>query len=152
METFIVYIDDKQYALQQIVPMLPAKGSQNGAANWILIGCPPRLNRHTGRWLTHAAQKKWRQEWTHKTTDVLAHMLEEFGNAVSVRTVQGPLVEFTKQVKGEVGIARVVDARRPKLSVNLSPVTADQPQQKPNNWTLPGGVLAMSAVIVMASE
>jgi len=26
METFIVYIDDKQYALQQIVPMLPASG------------------------------------------------------------------------------------------------------------------------------
>ncbi len=152
METFIVYIDDKQYALQQIVPMMPAKGSQNGKANWILIGCPPRLNRHTGRWLTHAAQKKWRQEWTHQATDVLVHMLEDFGNAVSVRTVQGPLVEFTKQVKGEVGIARVIDARRPKLSANLSPVTADQPQEKPNNWTLPGGVLAMSAVIVMASE
>lgn len=31
METFIVYIDDKQYALQQIVPMLPANGSQNAA-------------------------------------------------------------------------------------------------------------------------
>jgi hypothetical protein len=38
------------------------------------------------------------------------------------------------------------------LSVNLSPVTSDQPQEKPNNWTLPGGVLAMSAAIVMASE
>ena len=60
METFIVYLDDKQYALQQIVPMLHAKGTQNGSANWILIGCPPRLNRHTGRWLTHSAQKKWR--------------------------------------------------------------------------------------------
>ena len=35
METFIVYLDDKQYALQQIVPMLPAKGSKNGAANWM---------------------------------------------------------------------------------------------------------------------
>jgi len=151
METFIVYLDDKQYALQQIVPMLPAKGTQNGAANWILIGCPPRLNRHTGRWLTHSAQKKWRQEWTLEATDELAHMLKDFGNTVSVRTVQGPLVEFTKQVKGEVGVARVVDARRPKLSVNLSPVTSDQPVDQ-SNWTLPGGVLAMSAVIVLATE
>jgi hypothetical protein len=66
--------------------------------------------------------------------------------------VEGPLVEFTKQVKGEVGVARVVDARRPKLSVNLSPVTPDQPQEKPNNWTLPGSVLAIGAAIVMASE
>jgi hypothetical protein len=78
-------------------------------------------------------------------------MLKDFGNTVSVRTVQGPLVEFTKQVQGEVGVARVVDARRPKLSVNLSPVTADQPQEK-SDWALPGGVLAMSAVIVLATE
>ena len=151
METFIVYIDDKQYALQQIVPMLPASGSQTASANWILIGCPPRLNRHTGRWLTRTAQNKWRQEWTRENTEALVHLLENVGNKVSVRTVQGPLVEFTKQIRGEVGLARVVDARRPKLSVNLDPVTQEQPQEK-STWTLPGGVLAMSAAIVMASE
>jgi hypothetical protein len=151
METFIVYIDDKQYALQQIVPMLPASGSQTASANWILIGCPPRLNRHTGRWLTRTAQNKWRQEWTRENTEALVHLLENVGNKVSVRTVQGPLAEFTKQIRGEVGLARVVDARRPKLSVNLDPVTQDQPQEK-STWTLPGGVLAMSAAIVMASE
>lgn len=78
-------------------------------------------------------------------------MLRDFGNTVAVRTLQGPLVEFTKQVKEEVGIARVLDARRPKLSVSLSPVTSEQPQEK-SNWALPGGVLAMSAVLVMASE
>ena len=151
METFIVYSDDKQYALQQIVPMLPASGSQTASANWILIGCPPRLNRHTGRWLTRTAQNKWRQEWTRENTEALVHLLENVGNKVSVRTVQGPLAEFTKQIRGEVGLARVVDARRPKLSVNLDPVTQEQPQEK-STWTLPGGVLAMSAAIVMASE
>ena len=151
METFIVYIDDKQYALQQIIPMLPASGSQTASANWILIGCPPRLNRHTGRWLTRTAQNKWRQEWTRENTEALVHLLENIGNKVSVRTVQGPLAEFTKQIRGEVGLARVVDARRPKLSVNLDPVTQEQPQEK-STWTLPGGVLAMSAAIVMASE
>jgi len=151
METFIVYIDDKQYALQQIVPMLPGSESQAAAANWILIGCPPRLNRHTGRWLTRTAQNKWRQEWTRENTEALVHLLENVGNKVSVRTVQGALAEFTKQIKGEVGAARVLDARRPKLSVNLDPVTSEQPQEK-SNWTLPGGVLAISAAIVMASE
>lgn len=151
METFIVYIDDKQYALQQIVPMLPASGSQTAIANWILIGCPPRLNRHTGRWLTRTAQNKWRQEWTRENTEALVQLLETVGNKVSVRTVPGALAEFTKQIKGEVGAARVLDARRPKLSVNLDPVTSEQPQEK-SNWTLPGGVLAMSAAILMASE
>ena len=151
METFIVYIDDKQYALQQIVPMLPDSGSQVAIANWILIGCPPRLNRHTGRWLTRTAQNKWRQEWTRENTEALVHLLDAVGHKVSVRTVQGPLAEFTKQIKGEVGFARVVDVRRPKLSVKLDPTAPDQPQEK-SNWTLPGGVLAMSAAIVMASE
>ena len=151
METFIVYIDDKQYALQQIIPMLPVNGQTPQAANWILIGCPPRLNRHTGRWLTHTAQKKWRQEWTQKTTSDLAQKLENDGNTVSIRVAHGALSELTKQIKGEVGLARVIDARRPKLSVNLDPVTLEQPQEK-STWALPGGVLAMSAAIVMASE
>jgi hypothetical protein len=151
METFIVYIDDKQYALQQVIPMLPSDGQTQQAANWVLIGCPPRLNRHTGRWLTHTAQKKWRQEWTQEATSELVQKLESGGNHVSVRVAHGSLAELTKQIKGEVGAARVIDARRPKLAVNLDPVTSDQPQEK-SNWTVPGGVLAMSAAIVMASE
>lgn len=151
METFIVYIDDKQYALQQVIPMLPANGQTPQAANWVLIGCPPRLNRHTGRWLTHTAQKKWRQEWTEEATSELAHKLEGNGNSILVRVAHGSLTELTKQIRGEVGAARVIDARRPKLAVNLDPVTLEQPQEK-SNWAVPSGVLAMSAAIVMASE
>ena len=151
METFIVYIDDKQYALQQLVPMLPTNSKGASAARWVLIGCPPRLNRHTGRWLTQTAQKKWRSEWTHQTTSEARELLESAGNEVSVRTAHGSLAELTKQLKGELGIARVIDARRPKLTVNLDPVTVEQPQEK-SNWALPGGVLAMSAALVMASE
>jgi hypothetical protein len=151
METFIVYLDDKQYALQQLIPMLPSSGVAVPSASWVLIGCPPRLNRHTGRWLTHTAQKKWRQEWTKEHTDELVSLLEASGNQVAVRTAHGSLIELSKQIKGEVGVARIIDARRPKLSVNLDPVTQEQPQEK-SNWTLPGGVLAMGAAIVMASE
>jgi hypothetical protein len=151
METFIVYIDDKQYALQQVIPMLPAAGQTQQAAHWILIGCPPRLNRHTGRWLTHTAQKKWRQEWADQATSELVQKLETGGNTVSVRVAHGALTELTKQIKGEVGESRVIDARRPKMTVNLDPVTPDQPQEK-STWAVPGGVLAMGAAIVMVSE
>jgi hypothetical protein len=151
METFIVYIDDKQYALQQVIPMLPVSGQTPQAANWILIGCPPRLNRHTGRWLTHTAQKKWRQDWTQEATSELAQKLEGGGSTVSIRVAHGALSELTKQIKGEVGQARVIDARRPKMAVNLDPVTSEQPQEK-STWAVPSGVLAMSAAIMMASE
>jgi hypothetical protein len=151
METFIVYIDDKQYALQQVIPMLPVSGQTPQAANWILIGCPPRLNRHTGRWLTHTAQKKWRQDWTQEATSELAQKLEGGGSTVSIRVAHGALSELTKQIKGEVGLARVIDARRPKMAVNLDPVTSEQPQEK-STWAVPSGVLAMSAAIMMASE
>ena len=151
METFIVYIDDKQYALQQVIPMLPADGQTQQAANWILIGCPPRLNRHTGRWLTHTAQKKWRQDWANQATSELVQKLESSGNMVSVRVAHGALSELSKQIRGEVGVARIIDARRPKLAVNLDPVTTDQPQEK-STWAVPGSVLALGAAIVMVSE
>ncbi|MFM7003695.1 MAG: hypothetical protein ACKOXN_07085, partial [Limnohabitans sp.] len=138
-------------ALQQVIPMLPSAGQAQQAANWILVGCPPRLNRHTGRWLTHTAQKKWRQEWANEATSELVQKLETSGNTVNVRVAHGALTELTKQIKGEVGAARVIDARRPKMAVNLDPVTPDQPQDK-TTWAVPGGVLAMGAAIVMVSE
>jgi hypothetical protein len=151
METFIVYIDDKQYALQQIVPMLPDMGAQSPPANWILIGCPPRLNRHSGRWITQAAQKKWRQDWTNEAVSEVTRLLEKSGNTVSSQVVQGSLVTLTQQIKRQVGAARVIDARRPKLAVTLDPVTAEQPQDK-SSWLVPGGMAAIGAVIVMASD
>ena len=151
METFIVYIDDKQYALQQLVPMLPEKEALSSPANWILVGCPPRLNRHTGRWLTQAAQKKWRHEWTRDTTAEIIDLLEKSGNSVSTQVAQGALGMLTQQIKRKVGAARVIDARRPKLAVNMDPVTHAQPQEK-SSWVVPGGVMAIGAAIVLASE
>lgn len=151
METFIVYIDNKQHALQQLVPMLPERGTQNAPANWILIGCPPRLNRHTGRWLTQTALKKWRQEWTRDTVSEIVELLEKYGNKVTTQVVQGSLVELTQQIKRKVDAARVIDARRPKLAVSLDPVTPGQPQEK-TAWLVPGGVAAIGAVIALASD
>lgn len=151
METYIVYIDDKQFALQHLVPMLPEKGKHITPANWILMGCPPKLNRHTGRWITQTAQKKWRQEWTRDTLQEVVQLLEKYGNKVSTQVVQGSLVNLTQQIQLQVGAARVIDARRPKLAMNLQPVTAQQPQEN-SSWLVPGGVAAMGALIVMASD
>ena len=151
METFIVYIDDKQHALQQIVPMLHRSESHIPSSRWILVGCPPKFNRHSSRWLSRRALQQWRQDWTHKNTGALVQVLKEFGNEVSVKTVDGPLADYTRQLRNELGLARVVDARRPKLSVNLAPVTNEQPQEK-SHWVLPSGFLALGAFMVLATE
>ncbi len=150
METFIVYLDDKQYALQQIVPMLSHQETSQ-QVSWILVGCPPRLTRHSGRWLSQSAQKKWRQDWTQETTQEIATLLKQHNNQVFIKTAYGTLTEFTKKLSREFVSARVIDARRPKLTANLHPVTEDQPQAK-SDLVVPAGILAIGASIAMVAD
>ncbi|MEY4016796.1 MAG: hypothetical protein RLZZ189_593 [Pseudomonadota bacterium] len=150
METFIVYLDDKQYALQQIVPMLSHQEASQ-QVSWVLVGCPPRLTRHSGRWLSQSAQKKWRQDWTQETTQEIATLLKQHNNQVFIKTAHGPLTEFTKKLSREFVSARVIDARRPKLTANLHPVTDDQPQAK-SDLVVPAGILAIGASIAMVAD
>ncbi len=150
METFIVYLDDKQYALQQIVPML-SRQEASQQVSWVLVGCPPRLTRHSGRWLSQSAQKKWRQDWTQETTQEIATLLKQHNNQVFIKTAHGPLTEFTKKLSREFVSARVIDARRPKLTANLHPVTDDQPQAK-SDLVVPAGILAIGASIAMVAD
>ena len=150
METFIVYLDDKQYALQQIVPMLSHQEASQ-QVSWVLVGCPPRLTRHSGRWLSQSAQKKWRQNWTQETTQEIATLLKQHNNQVFIKTAHGPLTEFTKKLSREFVSARVIDARRPKLTANLHPVTDDQPQAK-SDLVVPAGILAIGASIAMVAD
>ena len=139
------------WAVPAIRSMCGARLAISAPARWVLVGCPPRLNRHTGRWVTQTAQKKWRQEWTQANTAEIVQWLEAGGNAVSVRTAHGTLAELTQQLMGELGTARVIDARRPKLAVDRDPVTTQQPQEQ-SHWAVPSGVLAMGAAIVMATD
>ena len=53
METFIAYIDNKEHARQQLLPML---GNQI-PAQWIFVGYPPVHTRHTTRWVNKVALK-----------------------------------------------------------------------------------------------
>ena len=150
METFIVYIDEQQYALQQIIPMLSPKeaGKQ---VSWVLVGCAPRLTRHSGRWLSKPAQKRWRQDWTQETMQNISTLLRQHNHQVFIKTAYGNLSEFTKKLSREFSLARVVDARRPKLATNLNPVTADQPQSS-SNFVLPAGILAIGAGVAMVAD
>lgn len=150
METFIVYIDNKEYALQQIIPMLTPQEPEARVC-WVLVGCPPRLTRHGGRWLSKTAQKKWRQDWTQEATCEIETLLKQQHAQVFIKTAFGPLTEFTKKLCGEFKTARVIDVRRPKLGANLDQVTENQPQS-PTTLTLPVGVIAMGAGIAMVAD
>jgi len=119
--------------------------------SWVLVGCPPRLTRHSGRWLSQSAQKKWRQDWTQEVTQEIATLLRQHNNQVFIKTAHGPLTEFTKKLSREFVSARVIDARRPKLATNHHPVTEDQPQAK-SDLVVPAGILAIGASIAMVAD
>ena len=51
METLIVYINDSEYARNQLAAMIDV----NTPTKCILVGCPPKLNRHVSRWISGAA-------------------------------------------------------------------------------------------------
>ena len=46
----------------------------------------------------------------------------------------------------------MVDARRPKIGVDLEPVAPDVQSPGQSGWALPGAVLGMGALLVLANE
>jgi hypothetical protein len=63
------------------------------------------------------------------------------------------LLEMTQQLRVTHGAAaRVVDARRPKIGVDLEPVALDQTPPGQSGWALPGAVAGMGALLVLANE
>ena len=119
METFIAYIDNKEHAYQQLLPML---GNQT-PAQWIFVGCPPVHTRHTTRWVNKVALKKWRSTWTVQTLQELVELCERKGLPSSTRIANQPLLRVTRQLTGEYPHAIVVDARSPKVGVKLEAIT-----------------------------
>lgn len=147
METFVIYINDKTHALNQVLPML----EDSQTAQWVLVGCPPRLNRHTGQWLTQRAQKKFRDDWTQTNLKELAALLEQHQQNVVVRTAHKALIQVSKDLRAEFGHIRIVDARRQRPIEALSAVVAEQkPESSP--WALPVGAVALGAAVTLAVE
>ena len=148
METWLVYIDDKNHAQQQLTPML-IKGVP---IQWVLVGCPPRLTRHAGKWLTQKAIQRWRNQWTQDNLQPIQAMLSESGDKVHTQVAHGPLVQMTKQLQQEWGNLRVIDARRPRLGQDLPPVADNQERTPQNPWMVPGSVAFMGTLMTMAAD
>lgn len=149
METYIVYINDGDFARRQIVAFIEGRSPDR----WVLVGCPPRLPRHSGRFLSQPALKRWRADWTRDSLKDIIAILTSRGHEVSTRVAHVPLITFTRQLRGELGPnVRLLDARRPRSGAALEPVTVDQPGERPDAWSATGGAIALGALITIASE
>ncbi len=149
METFVIFINDGELAKRQVVAFVEGRAPER----WVLVGCPPRLPRHSGRFLSQPALKRWRADWTREATQEVSAFLSSRGHEVSTRVAHSPLVAFTRQLRGELGqSARLLDARRPRAGATLEPITQEQPGEQIDAWSATGGAIALGALTTIASE
>ena len=128
MDNIIVYVDDASYALQMLEPMR-VDGVARNPARWIVVGCAPRVTHRASKWVTNSARESWRGKWAEKVFSRLQPLLEQNGDTVVTTLAQTTLCAQTESLVKEYGVARVLDARRPKFGPDMQPVTATQVQE-----------------------
>lgn len=147
METFIVYINDSEYARNQLATMIDS----HQPTKCVLVGCPPKLNRHISRWISGGARKKWQTQWSENACTEISQAFTPEGHQFVHRVAFGPLINVTKQLQGEFLGARVLDARRPKLAQTPEPLVEGQ-QSQPDLATRAMGVAATTAILALAAD
>jgi hypothetical protein len=158
MDNIIVYLDDAAHALQQLTPMKTGGPSDSGSSHettptrWILAACPPRLTRHINKWVNHSARQNWRNQWSERVFAQIVPLLETGGDTVVTVVASGQLTMLTDRLQREYRPARVFDARRTRFGEDLPPVTRSQPIEHDSRWSLPGAIVGMGAVLVLATD
>lgn len=147
METLIVYVNDAEYARNQLATMIDAQQP----TKCVLVGCPPKLNRHISRWISGGARKKWQTQWSDTACAEITKAFASEGHHFVHRVAFGPLINVTKQLQGEFHGARVLDARRPKLAQTHEPLVEGQ-QAQPDVASRAMGVAATAAIFVLAAD
>ena len=150
MQSVIVYIDDADHARAVLAPLVARAGA--APCRWIVVACAPRMTHRISKWVSHSARENWRAKWADKLFDQIVPQLQAAGDGVTAVLAKGPLPELTRKLTLEHGVARVLDARRPKFGQDMQPVTDDQPVPKDGRWSVPGAVMGMGAFFVLAAE
>jgi hypothetical protein len=145
MDTLIVYLDDAAYGQHQLVPML----ATSAPTQWVLVACPPRMSRHVSKWLTRSARESWSQKWADQLFDQVKPALLQRGDTVQCELSHGPLPALTAQLRQTWGVARVIDARRPKFGQEMPPIMQGQPPVQ-QGWQMPSAVAGL--VLVLATD
>lgn len=151
MEKVILYVDDASHA-REFLDRLAASQADAGVRHWVLVACAPRMTHRISKWVSHSARENWRAKWFAKVQEQLLPALQRQGGQVTPVLAKGPLSELTKRLKLEHGAAQVIDARRPKVGVDLEPVSPDVAPPGQSSWALPGAVVGMGALLMLANE
>ena len=121
MEKIILYVDDAAYAREFLARATADQVGGDGARHWMLVACAPRMTHRISKWVSHSARENWRGNWFAETQDQVVPLLSRPGDAVTPMLAQGPLADLTLRLKRDHGAGvRVVDARRPKIGVELN--------------------------------
>jgi hypothetical protein len=126
MDTYIVYLDDAEYAKHELAKVL----HQPQIKRFILVACAPRMTRRIGKWLSHSSRENWRDKWCEKLFSQFVPMIRREDH-VFCEVANGPLPEYTQMLLRDLGGAQVLDVRRPKFGVEMSPVMVPAPEIKP---------------------
>lgn len=151
MEKIILYVDDAGYA-REFLASRPAEAGAAGPRHWVLVACAPRMTHRISKWVSHSARENWRGRWLAKIHEQVLPLLEHGDAQVVTVLAKGPLTELTQRLKLEHGTAQVVDARRPKIGVDLEPVSHDQKPARHSGWALPGAALGLGALMLLMGE
>ncbi len=160
MEKIILYVDDAVYAREHLAKLAPGVPSTlsvgAGVAfeprHWILVACAPRMTHRISKWVSHSARENWRGKWFAKVQAQLVPLLEAAGDQVTPMLASGSLPELTQHLRQTHGTDTIVDARRPKIGFDLEPVAAGHTPPAAPGWALPGAVVGMGALLVIAGE
>jgi hypothetical protein len=147
METFVIFANDKTHVMNQVMPLL----EDTNSAQWVLVGCPPRVTRHAGKWLTQRALKKFKDDWTETNLREIAEVLKQRGDNVVTRVAKTSLLQMTKALKAEFGPLRIVDARLQHQMQTPSAVTENQ-KPEAGTWVIPVGAIALGAAVSLAAD
>lgn len=158
METIILFVDDAAYARDQLRLHVPSQPAAIGAVHWILVACAPRMTHRISKWVSHSARENWRAKWFAKAQEQLVPLLNQGDCQVTPVLAKGPLSELARELKLRHGAAAtVVDARRPKVGVQLEPLAPQQastsPAGAPGRWKgALGSVGGLSALFILALQ
>ena len=147
METFVIFANDRTHVMNQVMPLL----EDANAAKWVLVGCPPRVTRHAGKWLTQRALKRFKDEWTETNLRDIADILKKRGDHVVTRVAITSLLQMTKALKAEFGPIRIIDARLQHQMQTLPALTESQVPEA-NTWVVPVSAIALGAAVSLAAD
>jgi hypothetical protein len=150
MERIAVFVDTAQHAKRLIQPML---GQNHGQTQWIVVGCPPRLSRHVGKWVSQASRTQWHRRWQQALRSELEPLFAAQGLTAEWELAQGRLEKITARLRTQYGQSlRLLDARVPKAGHIGEPLQQSQPDGPVVAWRAPVAVSSSVAVMLALAD